>query len=63
MYFDYGSTRAFNTVYSFIDSSGDERILASGTDGYVYELDIGTSLDGDNIMIISNAAIQSFQDL
>ena len=49
MYFDYGSSRAFNTVYSFIDSSGDERILAGGTDGYVYELDIGTSLDGDNI--------------
>ena len=49
MYFDYGSSRAFNTVYSFIDSSGDERILAGGTDGYVYELDVGTSLDGDNV--------------
>lgn len=53
MYFDYGSwlgtNRYMNTVVSFVDSSGIERILASGSDGYVYELDVGTSLDGENI--------------
>lgn len=47
MYFDYGV--AFNTVHSFVDSTGAERILAGGTDGYVYELDVGTSFDGANI--------------
>lgn len=49
MYFDYGSTAYMNTVVSTVDSTGIERIFASGSDGYVYELDKGTSLDGANI--------------
>lgn len=49
MYFDYGSSRYMNTVCSAVDSTGVERIFASGSDGYVYELDKGTSFDGDNI--------------
>lgn len=44
--FDYGS-RTFYTVESFTDATGAERILAGGNDGYVYELDRGTSYDGD----------------
>lgn len=40
-----------NTAVSAVDSTGVERIFASGSDGYVYELERGTSWDG--------AAIQS----
>lgn len=46
MFFDYGASVYMNTVCSFTDTDGTERILASGSDGYVYELDKGTSLDG-----------------
>lgn len=46
-YFDYG--KPFNTVESIVDSDGVERIIASGTDGYMYEIDAGTSIDGENI--------------
>jgi hypothetical protein len=49
MYFDYGSTRYMNTVESVVDTTGIERIFASGSDGYVYELNRGTSFDGSNI--------------
>jgi hypothetical protein len=38
-----------NTVDSVVDASGIERLFAAGSDGFVYELDRGTSLDGDNI--------------
>ena len=38
-----------NTVASAIDATGAERIFASGSDGYVYELERGTSQDGNNI--------------
>jgi hypothetical protein len=38
-----------NTVASAVDSTGVERIFASGSDGYVYELERGTSQDGANI--------------
>lgn len=48
MYFDYGI--AFNSVESIVDSEGIERIIASGNDGYVYELDSGTSLDGSDML-------------
>lgn len=44
-YFDYGVT--FNTVESIVDELGIERILAAGSDGFVYELDSGTSIDGE----------------
>lgn len=46
--FDYGKRTLF-CVESGVDSTGTERILAGGNDGYVYELDRGTSFDGDPI--------------
>lgn len=49
MYFDYGSSRYMNAVTSIVDTSGIERIFAAGSDGYVYELNKGTSFDGSNI--------------
>lgn len=48
MPFDYGA-RVMNTVDSVVDINGVERKFAAGTDGYVYELDVGTSFDGDMI--------------
>lgn len=44
-----------NCAVSGDDSSGTERLFAGGTDGYVYELETGTSFDG--------AAIESFAAL
>ncbi len=49
MPFDYGEDMHINQVCSFIDTDGKERLLASGSDGYVYELDRGTSFDGNSI--------------
>lgn len=49
MPFNYGIDKYMNTVCSFVDTDGTERIIASGSDGYVYELDRGTSIDGDPI--------------
>lgn len=49
MPFDYGSTRFINGMDSAIDASGIEHLYAAGSDGYVYELDVGTSIDGANI--------------
>lgn len=46
--FDYGD-RTFLCVESCVMADGTERILAAGNDGYVYELDCGTSFDGDSI--------------
>lgn len=46
---NYGTSKYFNQVCSFVDTDGKERILAAGSDGYVYELDKGTSFDGDEI--------------
>lgn len=46
--FDYGE-RVMNTVDSVVDVNGVERKFGAGTDGYVYELDVGTSFDGDEI--------------
>lgn len=48
MPFDYGS-RVMNAICSTIDTSGIERKFGACTDGYVYELDVGTSFDGDVI--------------
>ena len=48
MPFDYGA-HTMNNSFSFVDSSGVERIFAGGNDGYVYSLDKGTSFDGDAI--------------
>ena len=47
MPFNYGVDRYINQVCSFVDTDGTERMIAAGSDGYVYELDVGTSLDGD----------------
>lgn len=49
MYFDYGSGVYMNTIDSYVDSSGVEHVIASGSDGYVYELEKGASFDGANI--------------
>ena len=48
MPFDYGDI-VFNTIDSVVDSTGIERIYGAATNGYVYELNVGTSLDGENI--------------
>lgn len=45
--FDYGEDRVMNVVDSFVDESGIDRVLAGSNNGYVYELNKGTSLDGD----------------
>lgn len=48
MPFNY-SGRIMNVLDSAIDDNGVERKFGGGTDGYVYELDVGTSIDGDPI--------------
>ena len=48
MPFDYGDV-VFNTVDSVVDASGVERVFGAATNGYVYELNVGTSFDGDAI--------------
>ena len=48
MPFDYGNV-VFNTVDSVVDASGVERVFGAATNGYVYELNVGTSFDGDAI--------------
>lgn len=50
MPFDYGLDRYMNAVDSVVDEDGIERIFGAGSDGYVYELDSGTSIDGDSLM-------------
>lgn len=49
MPFDYGSSSYINGMDSTIDTTGVERLFAAGSDGYIYELDRGTSMDGANI--------------
>lgn len=50
MPFTYSQDGMFiNGVDSVVDISGVERLFAAGSDGFVYELDRGTSQDGDNI--------------
>jgi len=44
--FLYSTTVYMNTVTSCVDTTGIERIFAGGSDGYVYELERGTSFDG-----------------
>lgn len=48
MTFDFGS-RVMNTVDSVVDTADIDRIFGAGLDGYVYELNRGTSLDGDSM--------------
>ena len=47
MPFDYGTDKVMNTVYSATGSDGIERVFGAATDGYIYEIERGTSLDGD----------------
>ncbi|MCP5244879.1 MAG: hypothetical protein H6937_02465 [Burkholderiales bacterium] len=49
MPFNYGTDKYMNRVCSFVDADGTERIMAGGSDGYVYEIDRGTSLDGNKM--------------
>jgi hypothetical protein len=56
MPFDYG-TRVMNTVDSVVDANGVERKFGAGTDGYVYELDVGTSFDGE---VINSFMVMAF---
>ena len=59
MPFDYGDI-VFNTIDSVIDTSGNERIFGAATNGYVYELNVGTSFDGEvipsHIMLTFNSS-------
>jgi len=48
MPFDYGDV-IFNTIDSVIDTTGIERVFGAATNGYVYELNSGTSFDGEVI--------------
>lgn len=45
---DYGNI-VFNTIDSVIDLNGIERVFGAATNGYVYELNVGTSFDGEII--------------
>jgi hypothetical protein len=47
--FSQGTGIYFNTVESFLDSSGVERVFAGASNGYVYELERGSSFDGTAI--------------
>lgn len=49
MPFDYSTITSMNTAVSYVSDTGQERIFAGGDNGYVYELDKGTSLDGSDI--------------
>jgi len=49
MTFDYGEDRVMNVVDSFVDVDGIDKVLAGATDGFVYELNKGTTLDGDSM--------------
>jgi hypothetical protein len=51
MPFDYSilSGLYMNSVVSYVDDTGTERIFGGGSDGYVYEIDKGTSFDGSDI--------------
>lgn len=49
MTFDYGSDRVMNVIDSFVDLDGIDRVLAGSNDGFVYELNKGTTLDGDSM--------------
>ena len=40
---------SFNCIASFETNSGEEYVLAGGTDGYVYRMEKGTSFDGESI--------------
>lgn len=46
MTFDYGEDYVINVVDSFVDENGVDRVLAGANNGYVYELNRGTSIDG-----------------
>jgi hypothetical protein len=47
-FFDYGDI-IVNVATSYIDDNGVERRMIGSTDGMVYEIDKGTSFDGDSI--------------
>lgn len=48
-FFDYGTVIA-NVSTSYIDTNGVERRMIGSTDGMVYEIDKGTSFDGNSIV-------------
>ena len=58
MPFDYGDV-VFNTIDSVVDVSGVERIFGAATNGYVYELNVGTSFDGE---VITATIIMTFNN-
>lgn len=37
------------TAFSFTDQAGRERVFGGGSNGFVYEMDVGTSADGEDI--------------
>lgn len=46
MTFDYSAAGGFTMITSDVDTMGIERTFACGANGYVYELERGTSIDG-----------------
>ena len=50
MPFSFAEGVYMNAVYSQVDDNSVERIFGAGSDGYVYELDRGTSHDGASIL-------------
>lgn len=57
--FDYG-TKVASCLFSGEDSTGKEWLLMGGRDGYVYELGVGRSFDGDNISAVLRPAFMHF---
>lgn len=49
MPFDYSLVTNMFNVFSYVATTGKERIFGAGADGFVYELDKGTSMDGADI--------------
>ena len=49
MYFDFGSSRVVYATCSSENADGTEILLFGSDDGYVYELDAGTSFDGGEV--------------
>lgn len=58
--FSYGGNREIFCATSVRTPDRDERVFAGSTDGFVYELDRGASLDGDPIDCFLRTAYSTF---
>lgn len=59
MPFDYGASLYMFMVSSTVDLTGIERTFAASSNGFVYELERGTSFDGGNIFAYFISAFNS----